>query len=413
MSMIDLQQHELVTLYYAIMTNTEALVKSYLESGQDPDVDLSPVIMSMDIMEALKRSNILATQNDLERCCEGNVIVVEHDDNHSNGPVSPIHVAIVQCFCTALESAEVRNSAMNILKALVDSGANKSGATSNMLLLCFHDSPLWAWSLVSAGVLTPCGLAAYLKKQVCTFANWEFVNLRRNVMNEVIEVLHAEPQNDTVGCNTAPQSETVSKSVTETLKALLFSEKFSDIKFQCQDGTVFHAHKCVLAAGSPYFSTAFEGPWREQHEDGLWETSNPPDIMEAILSYIYTVAVTPVLQETMDGQPQVMLAVASEYDLLELQALCEASCARSIDNDNIKSMHQLAHLYGTTALKQSCFDFVQKHMATVLTNPSMAALATEDAELRTELTAAISPEPDGGGDEYVSEGESNKRRRVS
>jgi hypothetical protein len=42
--------------------------------------------------------------------------------------------------------------------------------------------------------------------------------------------------------------------------------------------------------------------------------------MEAILSYIYTGAVTPVLQEVIDGQPQVMLAVATEYDLSELGA---------------------------------------------------------------------------------------------
>jgi hypothetical protein len=412
MSMIDFQQHDLFTLYYAIMTNTEALVKSYLESGQDPDVDLSPAIMSVADLKSLERSGILETRNNAERCFVDKVIFVNERDN--TGPVSPLHVAVVQCFCTALESAEVRDSAMNILKAFIDSGADKSVATWH-IMLCFRDSPMWSWLLISNAVLTPCGLAAYLKKQVCTLANDEIVNLRRKVMNEVIEVLQAEPQNDTSGYpyNTAPLSVTVSRSVTETWKALLFSEKFSDIKFQCQDGTVFHAHKNVLVAASPYFSTAFEGPWGEQHEDGLWETSNPPDIMEAILSYIYTGAVTPVLQEVMNGQPQVMLAVASEYDLSELQALCEASCARSIDNDNVKSMLQLAHLYGTPALKQSCFDFVQKHMATVLTNPSMAALATEDAGLWTELTAAICPEPDDGGDEYVSEGASNKRRRVS
>jgi hypothetical protein len=92
-----------------------------------------------------------------------------------------------------------------------------------------------------------------------------------------------------------------------------------------------------------------------------------------------------------------MLAVASEYDLSELQALCEASCALGLDDDNVRSMLQLAHLYGSTALKQSCFDLVQKHMATVLTNPAMVALATEDAELWTELAAAISPKIDDGG----------------
>jgi hypothetical protein len=182
------------------------------------------------------------------------------------------------------------------------------------------------------------------------------------LLDGVIALLQAEPQKDTLGYNTTPPSVYVPKSVTETWKALLFSKKFSDIKFECQDGTVFHAHKCVLAAASPYFSTAFEGPWGEQftHADGPWETSNSPAVMEAVLSYTYTGAVTPILQELADGQPQIMLAVTSEYDLSELTNLCEASCARSLDNDNIKSMLHLAHLYGSTALKTSCFDFVQK-----------------------------------------------------
>jgi hypothetical protein len=91
----------------------------------------------------------------------------------------------------------------------------------------------------------------------------------------------------------------------------------------------------------------------------------------------------------------------------------EASCARSLNKDNVKSMLQLAHLYGSTALKQSCFDFVQTHTATVLTKPPMATLATEDVGLWTELAAAISPKPDDGVNEYFSEGASNKRRRVS
>jgi hypothetical protein len=345
------------------------------------------------------------------RCVGDRVIFVYEHDNPSRGPVTPLHVAVVQCFCTAVASAEVRNRAMSILKALIDSGVEKSVSTYNMSL-CFHDSPPWAWPQIIGVPLTPCGLAAYLKQQVGNFANQETVDWRRKIMDEVIEVLQAEPQTDTLGYNTAPPSVTP-KSVTKTLNALLFSEKYSDIKFKCQDGTTLHAHKNILAAASPYFSTAFEGPWGGQHADGMWETSNPPGIMEVVLSYIYTGSVTPVLQEVMDGQPQVMLAVASEYDLSEFQALCEASCALGLDNDNVKSMLQLAHLYGSTVLKQSCFDFVQKHTATVLTNPSMAALASEDAELWTELAAAISPKPNDDGNENVAEGASNKRLRVS
>jgi hypothetical protein len=93
-------------------------------------------------------------------------------------------------------------------------------------------------------------LAAYLKKQVGTFAKEEVVNWRRNTMDEVIEVLQAEPQKDTLKYNTTPPSVTVSKAVTETWKALLFSEKFSDIKFKCQDGTVLHAHEHI-GGGEP------------------------------------------------------------------------------------------------------------------------------------------------------------------
>jgi hypothetical protein len=240
--------------------------------------------------------------------------------------------------------------------------------------------------------MTPWGLAKMLRENVDP--------LRQNVycgnkcgkeMDKVIKVLlQAEPQKDTLEYNT-PASVTVPESVTKTWKALLFSEKFSDVKFKCQDGTLFHTHKCVLAAASPYFSAAFEGPWGEQHADGLWETSHSSGVMEAILSFMYIGTVTPHL---MEHQPVEMLTVASEYSLPCLRELCEASCARSLSVNNMKTVLQLAHLHSSLPFKQSCFDFVKKNMAAVLTNASVLSLAVEDAELWAELATAISP--DGG-----------------
>jgi hypothetical protein len=223
---------------------------------------------------------------------------------------------------------------------------------------------------------------------------------RTKALNEMIQLLEAASQKDS-------DPVTVPKSVANTWKALLFSEKFSDVKFKCQDGTTFHAHKNVLAAASPYFSAAFEGPWGEQHEGGLWETSNPAPVMKAVLSFIYT---GEVMLCVMDQQPEVMFAVVSEYGLLELRELCEACCSRSLSFNNVKSMLQLAHLHGSSALKQSCFDFVQKNMAKVLTDPSVFILASEDAELWAELAAAISPD---SGKDNTSEGSSKKRGRSS
>jgi hypothetical protein len=117
--------------------------------------------------------------------------------------------------------------------------------------------------------------------------------------------------------------------------------------------------------------------------------------MKVVLSFIYTGEVTPV-QRVLDEHLEMMLAVASEYDLAELRAIIEERCARSLGSDNVKSMLQLAHFHGSSVLKQSCFDFVQENTAQVLTDPSMASLAFEDAELWAELAAAILSKVDGG-----------------
>ena len=119
-------------------------------------------------------------------------------------------------------------------------------------------------------------------------------------------------------------------------------------------------------------------------------------VMEAILFFMCIGTVTPDL---MEQQPVEMLALASEYSLPCLRELCEASCARSLSVKNVKIVLQLAHLHSSLRLKQSCFVFVKKNMAKVLTNPSVFSLATEDAELWAELAAAISPD---GSDENQS-----------
>ena len=70
-------------------------------------------------------------------------------------------------------------------------------------------------------------------------------------------------------------------------KRYFLSEKWSDIHFHCPDGTILHAHKVILSTNSSYFRTVFEGLWDKEHPNGIWKTTNPPDIMKVILSFIY------------------------------------------------------------------------------------------------------------------------------
>jgi hypothetical protein len=356
-------------LYGAIVCNNFLHVQRYIENGGDPNVDLASfVTASRRVGEKTEITTLLLSLPE--------------------GIMSPLHLAVCNC-CTDGEDVSHRRAAMKILRKLIDAGADTSLSVAINFQLCGNPSVLRP-NVITA--VTPCDLALRLKR---------FYTHTSNQMDEVIELLQEAAQKDRYAYKTQAIV-TVPKSVAETFKALLVSEKFSDVKFKCQDGTTFHAHKNILAAASPYFSTAFEGPWGEQHQDGLWETSNSPAVMSAVLSFIYIGAVTPDLTEQ---QLLEMLAVASEYSLPCLRELCEASCARSLSVNNVKIVLQLAHLHGSSRLKLLCFDFVEKNVAKVLTNPSMAALAAEDAELWAELTASISP------GENQSKLSSNKRGR--
>jgi hypothetical protein len=361
-------------LYDAIERNNYPVVKSYLDSGGDPNVNLASFVTTyQDFSEVL-----------ITLCSDGTSL---------EGILSPLHLAVVNCYNT---SAQGRSSAMKILKAFLKVGANAFFTVVNFRIYC------WGRREVLAAK-TPLDLAILVKNLLAFSGSARSAR----IMNEMIQLLEAaEIRLREAALQKDSDPVTVPKSVANTWKALLFSEDFSDVKFKCQDGTMFHAHKCVLAAASPYFSAAFRGPWG-QHEDGLWETSNPAPVMKAALSFIYTGEAT---SRVMEQQPEVVFAVASEYSLPELRQLCEASCTRSLGINNVKSMLQFAHLQGSSALKQSCFDFVQKNMAKVLVDPAVVSLISEDAELWAELVAAISPD---SGRDNMSEGSSKKRGRSS
>jgi hypothetical protein len=353
------------------------VVHSYIDNGGDPNVDLTSFVTAAVSGSYGDDAIVGSIKGSIDRDCL------------TAGHLSLLHLAVFNLY-------RKRGTVSTVTK-IIGAGADTSVAVVNIRLcgLFSRHTPLQVNKAV-----TPRDLAVILEP---------YQRAGSNVMGLVIELLgdaeRKAPRKDRCDAyNTLATSNSVPvhKSVPKTLKTLLFSEKFSDVQFKCQDGTTFHAHKNILAAASPYFSTAFEGPWGEQHQDGLWETSNSPAVMKAVLSFIYIGEIT---SDVMDHQAADMLTVASEYSLPGLWEICEASSADSLSVDNVKIMLQLAKLHDSSLLKRSCLKFCKKKMATVLTNPSVLSLAVEDAELWAEVVAAISP--DNG------EQPSKKRGRLS
>lgn len=352
-------------LHNAILSNSAALVEKYLEAGVDPNLDLAPVVPAL--------ASLKYTDSDGKETIPKEVKVANAYSSRHSAPCA-LHLAVINAY-HSYDGADTRSGAYKILLSLLKCGANPLQKAQNM---CLCNIEGYLYNHVQEPV-TPCDLAVFLKQ----FLSSVFRVQHAQVLDKVIEILssHAE----TAGYANIPTSP-VPKVVINTWKKLLFSSEFSDVKFVSEDGTTLHAHKAVLAAASPYFSTLFHGPWTENNRDGTFRTSNSSEIMKAVLSFIYTGNVNLSL---IDSDPRGMLSVSSEYNLEALRFLAEASCIRALSSANIKDVLQLAHLHSSATLKEACFVFVRRHACNVLTDPIMMSLAAEDSDLWEELTAAI------------------------
>jgi hypothetical protein len=347
-------------LYEAILTNSVTAVNHYLKAG-GVDPNQSPVL------------------KDARDAQDGQTYFVVSDG--PNYRISPLHVAVLICWFVD------RQSSLAIVGALLDAGADATLKTENI-----HISNGLAW--VELAPVAPLELAVFVKK-FAPGRRFEVLDsaIKKIVQRAEAKALHATP---------ASQMKPVPVSVVKTWSDLLLSEDFSDVQFVCEDGTVLHAHKAILAAASPYFSCYFKGPWGELHPHGRWQTTNSPDVMKAALSFIYTGEIAD--SKLIDKQGPAVLSLASEYQLPNLLQLAESSCIRDLSMDTIKPMLQVAHVHRSKHLKRACFEFVRRNAARCMTDSNFMTLAAECPDLWVKLAKAIAPDSE-------NQGPNTKRRR--
>jgi len=340
-------------LCLAIDSNSAGVVKEYLSRGGDPNVIVACETPIIDEYAIVRRKGF-----------------------------KPIHLAVVNCFrIVAVEDDGAWENAVSLVESLMEAGARLDAATSFVLRTC---------SDLSRGGgtrtdYTPLALALLLKKELNLCSGKSLIRL-----DVLLEKLLPSPNEAVQRLHTTVM---VPESLVATYKKLLFSPDQSDIKFVCSDGEVFPAHKAILAATSPYFASAFTGPWTENSHHGEWKTSHSSSVIKALLTFVYT--------GDMDGSlvgkiPLDMLSIAGEYDIAPLKDLATAHCIESIlqcvdsiSLQHFKDMLQLAHLHGIDDLKAACFHFAERNATSVLTNADIMLLSTEDPALWDEFKSFI------------------------
>ena len=141
-------------------------------------------------------------------------------------------------------------------------------------------------------------------------------------------------------------------------------ELFTDVTIVAADGKEFKAHKVVLAAQSSFFKTRFESRWTDRikyaSQDRVEMSDVSANIMEAILSYVYTGKVARVHKIAYDT-----LSIAEEYGLEGLREICEEALSKTLTRDNAIDMLIFADSNNAAGLRQVCIKYISSNAASI------------------------------------------------
>ncbi len=154
---------------------------------------------------------------------------------------------------------------------------------------------------------------------------------------------------------------------------------FTDVTLAC-GSSEFKVHRLVLASQSAFFKTRFEERW--ETEDKKVDMSDlTPQVLEAIISYVYTGACTDIDDIALD-----LFIAADKYQLPTLKAACEHSMLRTLSVDNAVQYLRLASSVSAERLQEQIMKFLLSNHA-VRQSQQRAELDKYDP-LRVEILEA-------------------------
>nr|TKW06699.1 hypothetical protein SEVIR_7G256900v2 [Setaria viridis] len=140
--------------------------------------------------------------------------------------------------------------------------------------------------------------------------------------------------------------------------AMLKKKEGADVTFNV-DGQLFPAHRCVLAARSPFFQAEFFGPMKKKPAQDIMIGDIKPTIFEALLQFMYTDS----LPDDYNAEDNVtvwqhLLVAADLYGLERLRLICEDKLCCSINVQTVASTFALAEQHSCVQLKDKCLQFI-------------------------------------------------------
>ncbi|XP_068602505.1 kelch-like protein 23 [Brachionichthys hirsutus] len=116
---------------------------------------------------------------------------------------------------------------------------------------------------------------------------------------------------------------------------------FTDVTLECgASGQVFHCHKALLSAHSPYFKVMFTAPMKERSSSVIKLSGVDCGALRALLGFVYSARIC-----ISESNVQSLLEAADLLQFVSVKQSCENVLIRLLDVDNCLGMHAFARLH--------------------------------------------------------------------
>ena len=150
-----------------------------------------------------------------------------------------------------------------------------------------------------------------------------------------------------------------SSHLLDGLNVLRESKSFCDITLSV-GGSLFHCHKIVLIAFSPYFKAMFLSSLQESFQDVVNITGVDGNIMQLLLDYAYSSRV-----QITKFNVQALLSAANLLEILPVRDACCDFMEQSMDDSNCIGIHCFAEAHACLDLQKKSKEYILHNFVSV------------------------------------------------
>ena len=154
------------------------------------------------------------------------------------------------------------------------------------------------------------------------------------------------------------------------LRSLRSGGKLCDVNLETDDGTRVSAHRCVLAAASPFFYAMFLSDLAERTSTVIRLTDVAGDVLQAVVYYVYQGGLQLADCEAAAG----LLEAADRLQIQPLLKDCSDFLTSQLSHDNCLGIREFSRLHNCQELFSSSTDFILEHFSAVSTCSQFLAL---------------------------------------